>query len=81
MRLKLHAFNYRIAGFFEGENFHEFHELVAIRENFPSKYLLLETKVTLFKYLKHVTVLFYQVQADRWLTLSHCHELTLLIMQ
>ena len=25
---------YRIAGFFEGGNFHEFHELVAIREKF-----------------------------------------------
>ena len=38
---------------------------------FPSKYLLLETKVHLFKYLKRVTMLFYQVQADRWLTLMH----------
>ena len=26
--------HYRIAGFFEGENFHEFHELIAIHENF-----------------------------------------------
>ena len=25
---------YRIAGFFKGENFHEFHESIAIRENF-----------------------------------------------
>ena len=72
---------YRIAGFFEGENFREFHKLIAIREFFPSKYLLLETKVALFKYLKRETVLFYEVQADRCLTLCHCHELTLLIMQ
>ena len=26
--------SYRIAGFFEGEIFHEFHESIAIRENF-----------------------------------------------
>ena len=25
---------YRIAGFFRGGNFHKFHELIAIRENF-----------------------------------------------
>ena len=29
---------YRIAGFFDGENFHEFHELIVIHENLPSKY-------------------------------------------
>ena len=28
---------YSIAGFFEGENFHEFHESIAIHENFTLK--------------------------------------------
>ena len=28
------ALKYCISGFFEGENFHKFHESIAIRENF-----------------------------------------------
>ena len=35
--------NYRIAGFFEGENFHEFHELITIRENFTLEIFPLQT--------------------------------------
>ena len=34
---KIALFVYRIAGIFEGENFHEFHESIAIRENFTLK--------------------------------------------
>ena len=36
-------YTYRIAGFFEGENFHEFHESIAIRENFTLEIFLLQT--------------------------------------
>ena len=44
---------YRIAGFFEGENFHEFHESIAIRENFTLEIFTLGlNKMALFKYFK-----------------------------
>ena len=34
LELDNYVASYRIAGFFEGEIFHEFHESIAIRENF-----------------------------------------------
>ena len=44
---------YRIAGFFEGENFHKFHESIAIRENFTLEIFILGiNKMALFKYFK-----------------------------
>ena len=32
--ISMASYVYRIAGFFEGENFHEFHKSIAICENF-----------------------------------------------
>ena len=34
--------SYHIAGFFEGENFHEFHELIAICKNFTLEIFTLD---------------------------------------
>ena len=36
----VYRMDYRIAGFFEGEIFHEFHKSIAIHENFILKCLL-----------------------------------------
>ena len=43
---------YRIASLFEGENFHEFHESIAIREKFYPQNI--SYKLTLSNYSKRV---------------------------
>ena len=46
---------YRIAGFFEGENFHEFHKSIAIHENFTLKIFLLQQGLNHHTYIAEIS--------------------------